>query len=62
MKVYVIKHETLKGGMVVWDTIDGAIEEVRMHLTKGEIGDSMVVGISELNEEDFKDLPEFEGY
>jgi len=62
MKVYIIKHETLQGGMVVWDNLDDAIEEVRMHLTEGEIGDTMIVGVSEISDEDFNSLPEFEGY
>lgn len=61
MKVYEIKHNTLQSHLC-WSSFVDAIEELRMHLVEGNVGDSIEVYINEISEDEYKNLKEFEGY
>jgi len=62
MIVYRVHHSTLQGGSVAWHTVQDAIEEIKMHLLEGDIGDEITVGIVDMSEETYKKLPEFRGH
>ena len=62
MIVYRIKHNTLSGGSVIWDTPQDASDEVKMHLLEGSWGSKITVEIIKISEEDYNKLQEFEGY
>lgn len=62
MRIYGVKHKTLQSGMCLWQDAEGALEEIRSHLEQGETGDVIEVIITEMSEEDYNTLPEFEGY
>ena len=62
MIAYRIKHNTLSGGAVIWNTVQDAVEEIKMHLLEGYWGSKITVEIIKISEEEYKKLPEFEGY
>lgn len=61
MRMYEVKHKTLHSH-VCWDNFLGAVEELKTHLSEGDIGDVIEVSISEMSEEEYNNLKEFEGY
>jgi len=62
MRIYGVKYKTLQSGLCLWQDAEDALEEIRSHLEQGETGDVIEVIITEMSEEDYNTLPEFEGY
>lgn len=62
MKVYKVKHKTLQSGLVCWKDLIQAVGEISMHLVEGSPGDVIEISIGEMSEEEYENLPEFEGY
>lgn len=62
MYVYKIKHKTLQSPSVCWANIDGALEEMKMHLREADDGDEIEIKITKMSPEEFEKLPEFQGY
>ena len=60
--VYKIKHKTLQSPTVCWSNMDSALEEIKMHLQEASDGDKIEVEITKMNWEEFKKIPEFQGY
>lgn len=42
--------------------VDRAVQEVKLLLTEGEVGDAVAVETTELTQEDYDSLPEHPGY
>lgn len=62
MRVYFVQGDQLCGP-VAYREIEGAIEEVRMHLSdESAVGHGVRIVIGEMTEEEYAALPEFEGY
>jgi|WetSurSiteA1Bulk_404760.scaffolds.fasta_scaffold54880_3 hypothetical protein len=62
MKYYRLAHSQFPGNFVVWDNVDDMVNEVKMHLTEGQLGDEVYVSIIEMSDEEFASLEEFKGY
>lgn len=62
IRVYGVNHKTLGSGTVIWDNVQDTIMEIKTHLEEGYPGDTIEIMISEMSEEDYAKLPEFEGY
>jgi hypothetical protein len=62
MKYYRLAHSSFPGNFVVWDNIEDMVNEVKMHLTEGQLGDEVYVSIIEMSDEEFASLEEFKGY
>jgi hypothetical protein len=62
MKYYRLAHSQFPGNFVIWDNPDDMVNEVKMHLTEGNIGDEIYVSIIEMSDEEFASLEEFKGY
>jgi hypothetical protein len=62
MKCYRLAHSNFPGNFVIWDNPDDMVNEVKMHLTEGNIGDEVYVSIIEMDDEEFASLEEFKGY
>jgi len=62
VKLYKVRHSTLSGGNVLWHTVQDAVEEIKMHLIEGDIGDEITVSIVDVSDREYHSLPEFEGY
>lgn len=58
MDVYFVKPKDLAG--CSFDDINDAIEELKTHLQEGV--DEVKIVRKEMTEEEYQDLPEFEGY
>ena len=62
MKIYGIRNKSISNGMCLWKDLEDAIEEIRSHLSEGENGEVIEAIITEMSDEDYNKLPEFEGY
>jgi hypothetical protein len=62
MKYYRLAHSQFPGNFVIWDNADDMVNEVKMHLTEGQLGDEIYVSIIEMSDEEFASLEEFKGY
>ena len=60
MKVYSVKHKTLQSPSVCWKDLIHTMGEINMHLIESDVND--VIEIKEMTEEEYENLPEFEGY
>ena len=62
MKLYGVKHKSLQSGVCLWQKIENALEEIKTHLEEGTVGDTIELTITEMSEEAYNKLLEFEGY
>ncbi len=62
MKVYSLQHKTLQSPKVIWKDLIHIKDDVIMHLVEGTVGDVIEISIGEMTEEEYENLPEFEGY
>ena len=62
MRIYGVHHKTLQSGICLWQNMEDALEEIKAHLEEGDTGDVIEIIITEMTEEDYNVLPEFEGY
>jgi len=62
MKCYLLAHSSFFGNFVVWDNPEDMVNEVKMHLTEGQIGDEIHLSIVDMDKEDMDSLEEFKGY
>ena len=62
--------ESIKGKQIqvgatsIWDFKEQAawMEEIQTHITEGEVGTEIMVGLGEMDSDEFHNLPEFTGY
>lgn len=64
MKIIKTQIEGLSGPVVYsFEDFKGVVEELKnSFLENGEVGDLMEISIDEMEEDEFNDLPDFEGY
>jgi len=62
MKYYRLAHSKFPSNFVIWDNVDDTVDEVKIHLTEGQLGDEIYVSIVEMSDEEFASLEEFKGY
>lgn len=62
MRVYELDLDFILGS-ITFDNVDDLLDEIKLHLEDAEKeGHLMSIGIREMTEEEFENIPEFEGY
>lgn len=62
MKVYELNLDFMLGS-ITFDNVDDLLDEIKFHLEDAEVeGHLLSIYIKEMTEEEFENIPEFEGY